>query len=241
MAVQVLWTTIFIDSKDDGFERQVEFWQRATASTLSERRGDNLEFLTLLPVDGDPYVRLQRSDEGPTGIHLDLHVASPDHAKDEAVGLGASLVADRGHFIMKSPGGLPFCFVPHQGEATIPSPNTNPPHRLDQLCIDVPPEHFEQECAFWAALTGWQMAQSQLPEFRSLQQPAGLPVRFLMQRLDEAPEDGAVHAHLDIACGEHIEMIADQHTALGASQLGMTKLWMQMEDPGGLSYCLTPR
>lgn len=241
MASQVLWTTVSIASTEDQFEQVVEFWQRATGSTLSERRGDALEFITLLPVDGDPYVRLQRAEKGSTGVHLDLHVVSPDDAKDEAIGLGASLVATSGSLAMKSPGGLPFRFVPHYGEATISSPKANPAHRLDQICIDVPPEQFEQECTFWAALTGWETVQSPLAEFRWFHQPVEMPIRLLMQRLDDAPEDGAVHAHLDIACGDHIGTVADQHAALGASQVGMTKRWMQMEDPSCLKYCLTPR
>jgi hypothetical protein len=241
MPVDILWTTAFIDMGVDTFETATEFWCAATGSTQSERRGDSSQFATLLPADGDASVRVQRTDDGSCGIHLDLHVASPTAATAEAVLLGATIIADHGYAIMRSPGGYVFCFVEHHGESAIPSPVGDPPRRLDQVCIDIPPQLFEQESMFWSELTGWDPVQSQLDEFRSFPQPAEHPLRFLLQRLDEAPAGGTVHAHLDIACGDDIGAVASQHVALGAKQGAMTKVWMQMTDPAGLSYCLTPR
>ncbi len=241
MPLEILWTTAFIDMGSDTFDAGTEFWCAATGSTRSELRGDRRQFATLVPADGDASVRVQRTDDGSCGIHLDLHVASPTPAAAAAVRLGATIVAEHGYAIMRSPGGYVFCFVEHHGESAIPSPVGEPPRRLDQLCIDIPPQLFEDECRFWTALTGWELGQSQLDEFRSFRRPAELPLRVLLQRLNDAPPGATVHAHLDIACGDYIEDVASQHVALGAKQGAMTKVWMQMTDPAGFSYCLTPR
>ncbi len=239
--VDILWTSLFIDMAADCFDAGVAFWSKALGYEMSALRGDRDEFATLIPPDGDPYLRVQRTADGTSGIHLDLHVSSPQASAATAEALGAELVADVGYVVMRSPTGLAFCFVKHHGEARVPSPLGTPPNRADQLCIDIAPDDYERECIFWADLTGWEPAQSGLSEFRSLRRPTGQPVRFLLQRLDDPLAENQPHAHLDIACGEHMADVAPQHIALGAKSHGATKVWIPMSDPSGLSYCLTPR
>lgn len=239
--MEIRWTTAFLDMAADTFDAGVAFWKQVTRSELSPWRGSDDEFATLLPATGHPYLRVQRTLDGSTGVHLDLHVDSVDTARDRAVSLGAEVLFDDGYATLASPHGMVFCFVPHHGEDQVPSATDKPaPHRLDQLSIDIPPAAFDKETAFWSELTGWALHASPLPEFRSLERPPRIPLRFLLQRMDDAAGRPA-HAHLDIACGEHIEQVAEQHVRLGATAHGMTKRWMQMTDPGGMQYCLTPR
>jgi len=238
--MDVLWTSAFIDLDADTFDVGVSFWAAATDSEISPRRGDTEEFATLIPSNGDSYLRVQRTDDGSSGIHLDLHVASVEASAAEAETLGATVVDQLGYIVMQSPGGFVFCFVDHHGEAQPPVAD-GAVRSPDQVCIDIPPASYEAESRFWTALTGWEMRQSPLPEFRSLRQPAHIPLRFLLQRLDHGEPDQLAHAHLDIGCGDDIASVADRHVELGATSGAMTKLWKQMRDPAGLDYCLTPR
>ena len=59
---------------------------------MSPSRGENGEFATLMPPDGDDFLRVQRLADGPSRIHLDLHVDDPSTAAERAVGLGAKVV-----------------------------------------------------------------------------------------------------------------------------------------------------
>ena len=67
------WLTAFVDRDGVTFNEAVRFWLAATGSTLSTPRGDHTEFATLVPFDGDAYLRVQRVDVG-GGSHMDLHV-----------------------------------------------------------------------------------------------------------------------------------------------------------------------
>ena len=241
-AMAILWTTAFVDMPASQFDRGAAFWSAATGAPVSPVRGAEGEFATLLPSMGDPYMRVQRTVDGSSGIHLDLHVESVGAAREHAVFLGAEVVADKGYMIMRSPAGFVFCFVPHHGENEVPDPLAVPvPHQVDQVCLDISPREYDAECTFWHALTGWDLAESSLAEFCALQNPVDLPLRILLQRLDHAPPGQHTHAHLDVACGDHIDQVAAHHEFLGAKRHRMTKRWMQMYDPTGRHYCLTPR
>lgn len=238
----IKWITAFIDTPSEMFAETVEFWRTATGSTLSDFRGDGEQFVTLLPAAGDASLRLQRLGHGPARVHLDLHVDDPQAAAERAVGLGASIVADDGHVIMASPSGLPFCFVPHHGEECLPAPiDPAAPHAVDQVCVDVPAEHFDAEGRFWSDVTGWELRPSQLNEYASLAQPDGMPFRLLLQRLGDDDGGTSSRAHLDVSSGTNGAAIATQHGAAGATQIDAGVHWIVMQDPAGLSYCLTER
>lgn len=239
--MEIGWLTAFIDMPASGFDAGTRFWVDATGSELSPFRGSHDEFATLLPPDGDPYLRVQRLETGTARVHLDLHVASIPAARERALQLGAALVADHGYAVMSSPAGLTFCLVTHRGESARAMPRPDPPHLLDQLSIDVPQARFESECRFWGDLTGWEVSPGSLDEFASLSRPAGIPYRVLLQRLGADDPGTIARAHLDIACGDRIDEVAGLHEQLGAVRLGRRKYWVTMEDPVGLPYCLTPR
>lgn len=251
--VEIRWLTAFIDLPDDRFDIGTTFWRQVTDSQLSAPRGDARQFATLIPADGDPYVRVQRTSEGPR-IHIDLHVDSISDVRVAAEDFGATVDEDpdedpdvdpgedRRHVVMRSPTGMTFCLVSHHGESTRPDP-THPdtPHRLDQICLDVPAALFEQEARFWHSLTGWALHHSQLQEFAVLTQPSDVPLRVLLQRLGDDDAGEATRAHLDLACGHHVDDVARLHTELGAEFVAHGVRWTTMRDPAGLLYCLTQR
>ncbi|MEJ7834227.1 MAG: VOC family protein [Nocardioides sp.] len=236
------WVTAFVDFEADDFDAGVDFWRRVTGYAVSEPRGETGEVATLLPRDGDAFLRVQRLGDGLGRIHLDLHVADPRAAAAAATRLGAVEIADVGYVVMRSPGGFTFCFV------TDPLAHRPPPTRwpgghaalVDQVCLDIPPRLYEAEVTFWQAVTGWERRPSAtaLDEFASLQRPPAIPLRLLLQRLDDdAP---TVIAHLDLATTDRDAEVA-RHLALGAELGPRHGHWTVLTDPAGSAYCITER
>jgi hypothetical protein len=139
------WLTVFLDFPAGEFDPGVAFWQAVTGSGLSAYRGTASEFATLLPPDGDSYLRVQRLAPGKGGCHLDLHVDTATEplaeAAERARSLGARPVhTEDGLIIAESPAGFTFCLVPWDSEHVVPSPLPGDAGatRVDTLCIDVP-------------------------------------------------------------------------------------------------------
>ena len=240
----VRWLTAFVDIAAARHDATVRFWRAATGSDLSPARGQFDEFATLVPPDGDAYLRVQRVREGDGGIHLDVHVDDVTVAADAAVEFGATVVHRAGHAVMRSPAGFVFCVVPHHDEPVRPAPVVGPDDAtslVDQLCIDVPTARFDDECAFWAALAGWELRSGALAEFAVLVRPPSQPLRVLLQRL--GPDDGGdvARAHLDLACGVHVDAVTAWHERLGATVVRRERYWTTLSDPAGFAYCLTAR
>jgi len=244
------WITVFLDFPAPGFGSGVTFWQEVTGYRLSPPRGEAGEFATLLPPEGDAYLRAQRVTDGPGGCHLDLHVdptaGSLDAVARDAARLGASVLHrddEDGLIVAASPGGLAFCLTHWAGESVVPGPLVTAAGttRLDTLCIDVPPERFDEECAFWSGLTGWQARPAPVPGYSYLERPAGppLPVRILLQRLDAAPPGQQARAHADFGCTD--ELAAGRHAGLGARVVATREYWTVLTDPAGREYCLVSR
>lgn len=216
------WITAFIDVPASRHAVASSFWAGVTGSSLSRSRGATGEFATFEPPDGDAYLRLQRVDSGPAGLHLDLH--APDYDFQPT----------------RSPGGFGFCF--NEGE-----PGTRPLPRIwaegqaslvDQVCLDIPPELYEDECAFWATQTGWELAGTSAPYMQQLVRPEDMPLRILLQRLDEG--DGQVRAHLDVATTDRGKE-TERHRLLGARVQSTHHRWTVLRDPAGAVYCITDR
>jgi hypothetical protein len=244
----IRWMTASLDLPAAGFEAGREFWQAVTATVVSAPRGPGGEFATLVPAQGDAFLRIQRVRTGLGGCHLDLHVGNVGQAADRARDLGAADVAEsEGLLALSSPGGLDFCFFRDHGEAERPQPARWPGgHRslVDQLSIDIPPESYPAECAFWQELTGCPMKAGTRPEFAYLERAAGIPLRLLLQRLDSVntgnAEAGRCTAHLDLNC-DNVAAERIRHEALGAELVRELPGWTTLRDPAGLSYCITPR
>ncbi|MGW7818412.1 VOC family protein [Streptomyces puniciscabiei] len=89
----------------------------------------------------------------------------------------------------------------------------------------------------WAGLTGWERLKGSRPEFEVLRPPTGLPVRILLQRLDD---ERPASAHLDLACADMAAVRArpEEH---GTARVSEGPRWTVMRDPAGGVYCLTGR
>ncbi|GIM62397.1 hypothetical protein Pve01_76080 [Planomonospora venezuelensis] len=83
------WIQLFLDTPAGAYEEAVAFWSAVTGWTPSERRGEDGQFLTLLPPAGAAYVKVQAID-GPAGVHLDLDSADRPAAVARARELGAT-------------------------------------------------------------------------------------------------------------------------------------------------------
>jgi predicted enzyme related to lactoylglutathione lyase len=243
--VRVRWVTAFLDSPSRVAE---SFWLAVTGSQLSPRRG---AFATLVPRDGDAYLRVQVLPASPPRTHLDLHVEWVPAATAEAVALGASVVADEGDLvILRSPAGVVFCLVPWQGESRRPSAvvwaggqrtggqrNGGQRSVVDQVAVDVPGGSFGAEVAFWHGLTGWRRRASDLAEFEHLERGDGMPVKLLMQRVG-SPVAGM---HVDLACDD-VDAEVARHVGLGAQVVRRVPGdWTTLRDPVGREYCVTAR
>lgn len=236
------WLSAFLDFAPAEFDDGVDFWCSVTGYGLSETRGHDGEFRTLLPPMGDGFLRVQRLGEGPSRIHLDVHVADPLTATELAVQLGATVTSRPGSYVvLRSPGGLTFCLVSHRA-ATRPDPTVWPGgHRsiIDQACLDIPAATYDAERTFWLGLTGWELGVSAvLPEFSNLRRPPGIPLRILLQRLEEP--DGTARAHLDLATSDRAAETV-RHVALGAAVLAEDSYWTVLSGPTGQQYCITDR
>ncbi|GHJ44480.1 hypothetical protein Cs7R123_18220 [Catellatospora sp. TT07R-123] len=230
----------FIDLPVDRFDAGAAFWLAVTRTRLSARRGARGEFATLLADEGDAHLKVQVVG-GAGGIHLDPGTDDPQALVQAALDLGGSVVAVAERFtVLRSPGGLLLCAVPYQGESARTPVVAGPGgalSRVDQVSVDVAPSRYDAETAFWAGLTGWDLAQGSRPEFRVLRPPAHLPLRILLQRLDEEQPTGA---HLDLACSD-VDAVRAWHESHGATTVARHERWTVMHDPTGSVYCLTSR
>ncbi len=237
----VRWLQAVIDIPADHFTEGSEFWRAASASALGAVHPDHDEFVHLVRADGDMHLELQRTADDHLGVHLDLLVDDIGENVRRATDLGARVVSHPGHAVLETPGDTVFCLVPFSGESTrAPAIDQPVPHAVDQVCIDVPAEHFDREVAFWGALTGWEPNPQVLDQFCSFAQPPSLPIRLLVQRLGEDDSAGA-RAHLDISCGDSVEAVVGWHESLGARVITRHDHWTVMNDPAGMRYCLTQR
>ncbi|MGZ4441866.1 MAG: VOC family protein [Nocardioidaceae bacterium] len=238
-SARVRWVTAFLDTPADAAARAERFWCAVTGSALSPRRGTDDEFATLVPPDGDAYLKVQVVGRAAPGmLHLDLHADDVDALAARAAELGAETTRHRlGYVVCRSPGGLSFCVVRHSG-ARRPAAVAWPGGRslVDQVCLDMPSSVYDDECAFWAALTEWRLRPG--TDFDHLDPPPGMAIRFLLQRLGEPT--GPVRAHLDLACDD-LDAEVSRHEALGARVVRRTEHWTTLCDPAGREYCVTRR
>jgi Glyoxalase-like domain len=233
----VRWITAFLDCPANTFEERLSFWCAVTKSTLSARRGERGEFVTFIPPNGDPYLRAQQITEGQGGAHLDLHSEDIRELADAAVALGATIVADYGYLVLRSPGGFAFCIVNWHGEITPPQPNGNPDSLVDEICLDVPFDLYETECKFWSMLTGSEVEESMRADLRTLIGRGEMPLRLGLQQLEATDSRESVTAHLHVG---PVRLFISP-TELGAEVSHHGRTWSTLCDPAGFHYCLTNR
>src|SRR5689334_5352300 len=171
---RVRWLSIFLDVPAADLDREAAFWATVTGSGTGRPVGAHEEFLPLAPPDGDPCVWLQRTDDDTLASHPDLYVEDVVAAAARARELGAEeLSRQDGLVVLRSPGGLPFCLVRWRGQDRRPGPvgETGARSHVDQVCLDIPPSVHETECAFWAAVTGFERYDDHVDEFERLRRP----------------------------------------------------------------------
>jgi len=239
----IRWLTAFFDLPAEALPTSCTFWQQVTGSTLSPARGSGAELATLVPEEGDAFLSVQQVDGRGSGYHLGVHADEVDNLVSQALSLRATAADGPSPFpVLRSPAGLTFCVVGHHGEVRRPQPLAWPAgHRslVDQICVDIPPQVFDEECDFWEALTGWEHRTGSRPELHHLARPPGMPLRILLQRLDDPDVDTAT-AHLDLATSD-VVLERQRHEAFGASVLAVFPDWTTLHDPSGLAYCITRR
>ena len=229
----VPWIQLFLDTPAASFDEAVGFWAAVTGWPPSDRRGEDGQFLTLLPPAGSAYVKLQAVDR-PAGIHVDLDT----HDRPASVALARDLGATTAWTyhdveVMRSPGGFVFCQTLVEGDPVLVRDGAT---ILDQVCLDIPGERWDAELAFWRGLTGRELQEASSPGFARFLAPD--QPRILLQRLDE-PE-GPVRAHPDLATADRAGD-TERHVALGASVVAAHSFWTVLRAPGGQVYCLTDR
>lgn len=148
-----------------------------------------------------------------------------------------------GLHVLRSPGGLAFCVNSWNGERKIPPivDTGRARQRVDQVCIDIPADHYDDETAFWGDLLRSPVQTLAPPGFRRASRP-DLPLCFLFQRLDE--RTGRTRAHLDLSAGptpSDLDAAIVAHVAAGARPVRRHPFWQVMTDPAGREYCLTMR
>ncbi len=229
----VPWIQVFLDTPAASFDEAVDFWAAATGWQPSERRGEDGQFLTLVPPAGSAYVKLQAVDQ-PAGIHLDLDTADRPATIERARDLGATTAWTYHDVeVMRSPGGFVFCQTLLRGEPVLARDGAT---ILDQVCLDIPRERWDAETAFWSELTGREVQEASSSSFARLL--AADRLRILLQRLDET--EGPVRAHPDLATADR-PGDTDRHVALGALVVAVHDWWTVLRAPGGQVYCLTDR
>ncbi|MBM7368170.1 VOC family protein [Gordonia hydrophobica] len=240
--MHVRWLTAFFDFPAAEFGPEVTFWRAITGSTVSPPRGPAKEFATLEPFHGDPYLRVQRVDDGPGGMHLNLHVDDPAVGAAEAEALGAipESTADDGVITMRSPVGGIFCLVPWtSGEEVRARPIRWPGGAIsivDQLRFQVPSAAFDAEVNFWSVLTGKGPIDTTDLDEVALNNSPRLSLQVVILRTDESEPS----AHTALAANNVADEV-ERHEDWGATLVSRDAESAQMADPAGRLYCITRR
>ncbi|MBA9006833.1 VOC family protein [Thermomonospora cellulosilytica] len=226
------WMWAVIERPVGHFGKSAAFWAAVTGASAEQGQADAV----LRPPEGDACMRLRPTDDGGV-IRLEFEVEDVSEAVRGARELGAVPAGDG----LRSPAGQPFSLRPWSGAAVRPGPVIGPNGAVtlpDQVCIDIGPADYDAEVAFWAALTGWELRDTDSAEFKRLWPPPEQPVQFLLQRLEE---ERPASSHLDLAAGADAETACAWHERCGAEHVRTTAGWIVMRDPTGMVYCLTRR
>lgn len=104
-------STLMIDCLDESFDDSVRFWSQALGLKPARRPAAGQRYVTLGPVEGPLYVRLQRVESDP-GVHLDIESSSTpkEAARLEAAG-GRRKYRVKRWWVMEDPSGNAFCVI----------------------------------------------------------------------------------------------------------------------------------
>jgi hypothetical protein len=234
---QPTWLTVFLDYPASEFDAGKRFWVEATGWGLSASRGSVEEFATLRPAAGEAYLKVQRLGEGPSRLHLDLHVREPWVAAECAEAAGAELVEEspHGYFVMRSPAGFTFCFVGHAGGEVPPPARWRDGHRsqVSRFCLDVPRKRYAEEVTFFRALLGGDWLRVDEPE--TALRPSGEWAIDVRLQPAEFATEVTTHLHL---ITDDLEAEVARLVALGARKRAFRTGKAILEVPGGTAVCV---
>jgi hypothetical protein len=106
--------------------------------------------------------------------------------------------------------------------------------RLVAALVDVPPDVFDHEVAFWSGVFGRPPELDPAdPDYADFGEP--FPgAQFMVQRVDDA-----ARVHLDIETDD-LEAEVQRLELLGARRVTFVREWWIMRDPAGLVFCVVP-
>ena len=236
-AAEPFWLTVFLDYPAAEFDAGVGFWRAGTGYALSTARGDGGEFATLVPSAGSDYLRVQRIGDGPTRLHLDVHVTDLWSTAAAAEAAGAELVeaSTGGHLVLRTPAGFTFCLVMQEAAVVPPAATWPSGHhsRVNQLCLDVPRQRYTREVEFFRGLLGGRWSEVDAPE-TALRPADGYPIDV---RLQPAELSKSVTSHLHVVTDD-VDAEVARLAALGARPRAARPGKTILEAPGGTALCV---
>jgi len=230
-----------IDVPADGYGGAVDFWAAALGGQPVAIDGGR--FTRMEGMAGLLGLHLQRLDDGPARVHLDLEADDVDATVDLMVDRGATLIGQgAGGPVLADPGGNLLCVCATGTGEHLRAP-TDDDARLHVLVIDVPSASFQQTGDFWGHVLGIEAERLPAPfdaYIRVENAPAvGGPIRVLVQDIGA---DAVPRLHLDLhvpdgaARNRHVDRLA----GLGGTVVERTYPWTVMTDPVGTVFCVVP-
>lgn len=103
-----------IDVPPADHDRELAFWSAATGQALAQF-DRHPEYHGAAVPGQDLWLLIQRLDDGPGRVHIDIHTDDPAAEMARLEKLGAELVQQvHGWWVMRDPAGLPFCLIPEK-------------------------------------------------------------------------------------------------------------------------------
>jgi hypothetical protein len=107
-------TKIVIDVPPADHDRELAFWSAATGRPLAQFDSHPEYHGAALPGQ-EFWLLVQRLDEGPGRVHIDIHTDDPAAEIARLEKLGAELVRQaHSWWVMRDPAGLLFCVIPER-------------------------------------------------------------------------------------------------------------------------------
>jgi hypothetical protein len=243
--VSLTLRTVQLDVPADVHPAAVAFW--AAALHARPVATDGGRYVHLHDASAVVEVHVQRLDDGPSRIHLDLAAGTPDAPGDvdvevaRLVSAGAEVVhrAEEGWTVLRTPAGLVLCVVPGAAPANPLAPGRHGASVLDAVFVDVPADHVPREVAVWSAALGAEVVPpdgGSASPYTSLTGVAGRagPLYCAVQAVD-AP---ARH-HVDLTASD-VDAEVARLEALGATVVARIERWVTLADPAGILCCVVP-
>lgn len=105
---------IVIDVPPADHGRELAFWSAATGQPLAQF-DRHPEYHGAALHGQDLWLLVQRLDDGPGRVHIDIHTDDPAAEMARLEQLGAELVQQVHSWgVMRDPAGLPFCIIPER-------------------------------------------------------------------------------------------------------------------------------